>query len=118
MEGNFRSRQPWDSLPITPAPATDAEAAQRIELAVCALSLAHHVMLRGWYVERSRLERVCRHVQRISGRVIPFRGFDDAIKKAKQALLTQLELPDAIRKEKALARTLAVKRQLGISDTR
>lgn len=109
MEGNFRSPQHWEALPVTRPPALDLEAAARLELAVCALSLRDHSLLRYWYVEKWRPEMVCRCVKKASGETIRFGAFDAAVVEAKRMLLHELELPAAVRKERALARVLAIK---------
>lgn len=109
MEGNFRSRQPWDALPVTRPPALDLEAAARLEHAVCALPMWAHSILRFWHVEKWRPEMVIRCVAKTSGYVIHFNSFDASVVKAKRLLAIELDAPAAVRKERALARVLAIK---------
>ncbi len=114
MEGGYRSPQHWDVLPVTRPPATDAEAAQTLEFAVCALPLWAHALLRYWHVERWRPEKVCRCVKRVAGRMIRFSEFDAAVVEAGKLLLYELDLPAVVRKERALARVLAIKREFAV----
>jgi len=113
MEGGYRSPQHWDVLPVTKPPATDAAAAQRLELAVCSIDLWAHSLLRYWFIEKFRPEKVCRLVKKVSGRDIRFSDFDAALGEARHLLLIELSLPATTRKARALDRVQAIKREHG-----
>ena len=117
MEGAYRSPQHWDVLPVTRAAALDVQSAMSMEHAVCALPMWAHSLLRFWHVEKWRPEKICRVVKSVSGRSIRFGVFDESLLEAKRLLLHELGLPAVVRKERALARVLAIKRQLAV-DTR
>ncbi len=75
-----------------------------------------HSLLRYWFIEKFRPEKVCRLVKKVSGRDIRFSDFDAALREAKQLLIHELSLPATIRKERALARLSAIKQELGTAD--
>jgi len=104
-EGAYRSPQHWEPPTLDKPPPSPDEArdADEIEQAVCGLSMRYHALLRAWYVHQARAESMIRIARKI-GFVRPtMNEVEAAMAMGKALLVKQLELPAAVRKQRAKA---------------
>lgn len=113
LEGNWRSKQPWDVPPLTAPPrCNDPADAEIIEAAVCSLPLFYHVLLKSKYV-RQYNDAECVMWARKAGnlRREPTSNFPVELAMGKAKLIEQLALPVVLRKQRA---SEYVRRLLGL----
>lgn len=90
------------SAPTT-APGVDVADAQAVELAVGAVEIFHHVMLKGHYVRMWTPERTLRVARQASGVGNPRRGgdYEASLRMARALLAEVIDRPAVIRRERA-----------------
>lgn len=100
FEGQYRSPQRWDRLPVAPAWLDiDVDDVRAIESAVCALDLFNHLLLKAWYVRRWD-EDSCMATARRQTAGRRRSSFRKSILEAKALLLAELERPAVVRKQR------------------
>ena len=101
FEGQYRSPQRWDRLPIPPQQLdVDVDDVHAIESAVCALDLFHHVLLKAWYILRISEDSCMAKARKAAGKGTR-RRFRVSMAEAKALLYAELERPAVVRKQRA-----------------
>lgn len=105
LEGNYRrssTEEAEDEAPRRRLPSPDVDDAWDIEIAARLLPIAHHVLLWLRYVKRWDDDDVIRHWRTLMSEPMSKRTLQEMDASSRINLATALELPQVVRKERAI----------------